>query len=47
VFADTDFDEESIPMTDDSMALLALIQKSDNGDFLKTVAETALQRIMD
>jgi len=26
---------------------LALIQKSDNGDFLKTVAETALQRIMD
>ena len=34
-------------MTDDSMALLALIQKSDDGDFLKTVAETALQRIMD
>jgi len=31
-------------MTDDSMAFL--IQKSD-GDFLKTVAETALQRIMD
>jgi putative transposase len=34
-------------MTDDSMAFLALIQKSDDGDFLKTVAETALQRIMD
>jgi hypothetical protein len=34
-------------MTDDSMALLSLIQKSDDGDFLKTVAETALQRIMD
>ena len=34
-------------MTDDSMAFLALIQKSDDGDFLKAVAETALQRIMD
>ena len=34
-------------MTDDSMALLALIQKSDDDDFLKAVAETALQRIMD
>src|SRR5690242_7947461 len=34
-------------MTDDSMALLALIQKSDDGDFLKNVAEAALQRIMD
>ncbi|HTX50283.1 MAG TPA: IS256 family transposase [Caulobacteraceae bacterium] len=34
-------------MTDESMALLALIQKSDDDDFLKTVAETALQRIMD
>ena len=34
-------------MTDDSVALLALIQKSDDGDFLKTVAEAAPQRIMD
>src|SRR5579863_2607315 len=34
-------------MTDENMALLALIQKSDDDDFLKTVAETALQRIMD
>jgi transposase-like protein len=34
-------------MTDENMALLALIQKSDDGDFLKTVAEAALQRIMD
>ena len=33
-------------MTDDSMALLALIQKSDDDDFLKAVAETALQRII-
>jgi transposase-like protein len=29
------------------MALLGAIQKSDDGDFLKTVAEAALQRIMD
>ena len=34
-------------MTDESMALLALIKKSDDGDFLKSVAEAALQRIMD
>jgi transposase-like protein len=34
-------------MTDDNMALLALIQKTDDGDFLKSVAEAALQRIMD
>jgi putative transposase len=35
------------PMTDDSMRLLEIVQKSDDGDFLKTIAETALQRIMD
>ncbi len=29
------------------MTLLGAIQKSDDGDFLKTVAEAALQRIMD
>jgi transposase-like protein len=34
-------------MTDDTMSVLALVQKSDDGDFLKTVAEAALQRIMD
>jgi transposase-like protein len=34
-------------MTDDNMTLLGAIQKSDDGDFLKTVAEAALQRIMD
>ena len=28
-------------MTDDSMALLGVIQKSDDGDFLKTVAPEA------
>ena len=34
-------------MTDDTMHLLELVQKSDDGDFLKAIAETALQRIMD
>ncbi len=34
-------------MTDDTMRLLEIVQKSDDGDFLKTIAETALQRIMD
>jgi len=34
-------------VTDDNMTLLGAIQKSDDGDFLKTVAEAALQRIMD
>jgi len=33
-------------MTDNSTAPLALIPKSDDGDFLKTVAEAPLQRIM-
>ena len=35
------------PVTEDTMAFLSLIQKSDDGDFLKTVAEAARQRIMD
>ena len=34
-------------MTDDTMHLLDVVQKSDDGDFLKAIAETALQRIMD
>ena len=34
-------------MTDDTMHLLELMQQSDEGDFLKTIAETALQQIMD
>ncbi len=33
-------------MTDD-LAFLSLIQKNDDGDFLKSAAEAALQRIMD
>ena len=34
-------------MTDDTMHVLDVVQKSDDGDFLKMIAETALQRIMD
>jgi hypothetical protein len=34
-------------MTDDTMHLLELVQKTDDGDFLKLIAEAALQRIMD
>jgi hypothetical protein len=30
---------KGIRVTDDNMALLTLIQKSDGGDFLKTVEE--------
>lgn len=34
-------------MTEESMRLIEVVQKSDDGDFLKMIAETALQRIMD
>ena len=31
-------------MTDDSMALIELLQKTDDADFLKSVAELTLER---
>ncbi len=34
-------------MADDTMHLLDVVQKGDDGDVLKAIAETALQRIMD
>ena len=34
-------------MTDDTMHVLDVVQKTDDGDFLKMIAEAALQRIMD
>jgi hypothetical protein len=34
-------------MTEENMRLIEVVQKSDDGDFLKMIAETALQRIMD
>jgi putative transposase len=33
-------------MTDDSMALIELLQKTDDADFLKSVAELTLERLM-
>src|SRR6266436_4788187 len=35
------------PMTDDRMALVELLQKSGDGDFLRAVAETVLQILME
>nr|WP_238475158.1 hypothetical protein [Azospirillum cavernae] len=32
-------------MTDDSMALADLLQKTDDGDFLRSVAEAVLQML--
>src|SRR5262249_62379205 len=35
------------PMTDDKMALVDLLQKSGDGDFLRAVAEAVLQILME
>src|ERR1700761_1158030 len=35
------------PMTDDRMALVELLQKSGDGDFLRAVAEAVLQTLME
>src|SRR5262245_45845112 len=35
------------PMTDDRMALVGLLQKSGDGDFLRSVAEAVLQILME
>ena len=35
------------PMTDERMALVELLQKSGDGDFLRAVAETVLQILME
>ena len=35
------------PMTDDRMALVDLLQKSGDGDFLRSVAEAVLQILME
>src|SRR5213592_3476041 len=35
------------PMTDDRMALIELLQKSEDGDFLRSVAEAVLQILME
>ncbi len=35
------------PMTEDSMALVELLQKSGDGDFLRAVTEAVLQILME
>jgi putative transposase len=35
------------PMTDERMALIELLQKSEDGDFLRSVAEAVLQLLME
>jgi hypothetical protein len=35
------------PMTDGSMALVELLEKADDGDFLRAVAEAVLQLLME
>ena len=35
------------PMTDARMALIELLQKSEEGDFLRSVAEAVLQLLME
>ena len=39
--------DPEIPMTDDRMALADLIQKTGDGDFLRTLAESVLQILME
>ena len=35
------------PMTDDRMALMEALQKADDGNFLRSLAETVLQILME
>ena len=44
-FADFDLSHED-PMTDDRMALMEALQKADDGNFLRSLAETVLQFLM-
>ena len=45
-FADFNLSPEH-PMTDDRMALLEALQKADDGNFLRALAETVLQILME
>ena len=47
VLRHTNDQQPETPMTNDNMDVLALLQKSDDGDFLRLMAETALQRLME
>ncbi|SER48006.1 Transposase, Mutator family [Tranquillimonas rosea] len=46
-FADFDHALTEIPMTKSSMSLTDLLEKHDEGDFLRAVAEAVLQLIME
>src|ERR687886_412061 len=45
-FADFNPSREN-PMTDDRMALIEALQKADDGNFLRALAETVLQILME
>jgi len=46
-FADFDHGPMETPMTETSMPLIELLQKQDDGDFLRAVAEAVLQLLME
>jgi transposase-like protein len=46
-FADFNHGPTEPPMTDTSMPLIELLQKQDDGDFLRAVAEAVLQLLME
>jgi putative transposase len=46
-FADFNHGPREPPMTDTSMPLIELLQKQDDGDFLRAVAEAVLQLLME
>jgi transposase-like protein len=46
-FGDFDLGTKETPMTIDSMPLIELLQKQDDGDFLRAVAEAVLQLMME
>jgi putative transposase len=46
-FADVNHEPREPPMTDTSMPLIELLQKQDDGDFLRAVAEAVLQLLME
>jgi transposase-like protein len=46
-FADFNHGPKETPMTETSMPLIELLQKQDDGDFLRAVAEAVLQLLME
>jgi transposase-like protein len=46
-FADFNHGPKETPMTEPSMPLIELLQKQDDGDFLRAVAEAVLQLLME